>query len=575
MGRGFACSAVLAMLALPGCGVLGDIPSTGQRMFERRDYSIDPTAKFQDVDLSILVANPNAATDVEFDAIFRQHDEVVWAPHFTIFVPEDYASFSVWPMGAKLWEVSGRVSYVPTFYIHKYYNKDFAEYLSLRKYQQVHIRGTIRSDFENRPWIEVINISGSGGRVFDDDSLGSLLAGLKDSDDKKHGSAIRHLENALNGTLANAARLAAHLRLGWLFEWRASTTRKIEDWSRAEGHYGSALSIDGWSEAAQTGVRRCERAMQNGGVGGGPPEPGAATPETAPAVPPKNGGGASSEWQNRWQAEKDGRVKAEADAAAARKDADAAKSDAAKAMAGELAAKNDAQKAQAELEAAARKAVEAEQKAADAQKALTEAGDARAKAQAEFEAAAKKAVDAEQKAADAQKALTEAGDARAKAQAELDDLKKKMAEGGDAAKVAMDKCKELEGQVAKLDEQIKGLTTERDDWKKKAEAAPAAGGDEELKKQIAAKEEELKKSQEDLKKLTEERDELKKKLAEAPAGGGDAEGLKKQIAEHEQKIKELGETVESQKLVVKQYKEENDKLTKENEELKKKLEEKK
>ncbi|MBI2933815.1 MAG: hypothetical protein HYY16_19400 [Planctomycetes bacterium] len=693
----------LSALAIVGCHY-------ASRMISTRDYRSDPTAKFRDVDLSILVRNPQAAGDVEFDAIFRQHNEVVWAPHFTVFTPEDFASFSVWPISAPLWEASGRVSYVPTLYIHKEANPDFDGYLLLRKYERVHIRGTVRSDFENRPWIEIVSIRSTGDFVYSDKALSHLLAGLRDADEKRHASAIQHLTKALEGPLGVPAQFAVYMKLGWLFEWRAATTRNVSDWEDAHYYYELAVALQPHEHEAIQALQRTSRAIDANGIAPAPPEPGnAPVNETSRSTNGTHSPGAD-EWQKRWEAERAERMKAEAAAKLALDEKTAVdarivemetalsqattESEALK-VAIEETAKNlesaETEKGRAMTEAAEAKAAIPDllKKIEETEKAFVEANSAAEQSRKDLEdlrqqvasgsdtseAAMKKvqalegenaklredAKAAEKRleevglraAADQASAkaaqeklrtleeartklqgqmkvtetmLTEANEAKTRVQAELDELRRQVASGGDTAKVAIERVQILEGENAKLreqvhlaqkdlteaneaksrveaeleearrapafggdtgdaakfeaekkklEEQIQALSAERDEWRSRAEATPVVeGGDEELRKQLATKEEELA-------QLKAERDGLQKRLAEQPAGSPEVEELRKEIEKREteigardEEIQGLKDSRDMQALVIKNLRDRNDELEKENEELRKKVEEK-
>ncbi len=520
VGSGLAAAVAFSMLA---CDTLN---FRENQYIGIRDYSIDPSAKFERVELTDLVTNPTHASHVEFEAIFRQRDETIWAPFFTIFTPEKYCSFSVWPSDARLWEASARISYVPTLFIDKYHNPDFNIYLNLRKAERVWVKGIVQSDFQRRPWIMVLSIRSIGGLAYSEDSLGSLLAGIVDTDEGRHASAIRLLEEALTGTLADAGRLAAYQRLAWLWESRAATTKNPEDWGRARSNYDQVIQLDPADTSAREGAGRCDRAYERQGAGQQPP-PGPWKKAAAGGASESSVRGPSDAVLVEWKAKYD-----EAVAARSRSDVMAADAKAAR------------EKAEMTGADANRRAEAAQKAAADAQ---TAADAAQLKSQNDMKMA--------------QQQLQDATAARDKVQAEMDDVRKQMSAGGDATKILGDKVTALEGEKAKLDESVKALTTERDELKAKAAAAVPPGGDEELKKQLAAKEDEVKKQVEELGKLKMERDDLAKKLAEAPAGGDEA--LKKQVAEKDQQIadkdKEITgqkETIENQKEVIKKLQEE-------------------
>lgn len=480
MGR-FVGRAIVAVLVAASIGCGGLTSLYDNNYIGLRDYSGDPSARFEEVDLAMIMARPEAARDVEFDAIFRQQNEVVWAPHYTVFVPETYASFSVWPISARLWEVAGRVSYCPTLFIRKYGNTSFSEYMQLKRYERVHVRGTVESTFDNRPWIRVLEISRSGGPVYDDETLAILLAGLNDADEKRHGSAIRHLNTALEGLLSPVAEAAAHVKLGWLYEFRGSTTRKMEDWDEAESHYTAAMSLDPKNEQARYGAMRASKARERGGVGSPPPDSGSTS---------SGGGAASADWKGRYDSEAAMRRKADEDLkaaanarTAAEADATAARSEVATANRQLADLKASSEKLQAEIDAM--------------RKSMSEGGDA-----SKLLADKITALEGEKATLDEQvKALSQ----------ERDDLKKM--QGGD---------EELKKAIAQKEADMAKLVEERDALQKKLSEMPAGGAEaEDLKKQIAGmndtidtQKQVISSLREDKEKLEKEVEELKKKLEE-------------------------------------------------------------
>ncbi len=144
-----------------------------------------------------------------------------------------------------------------------------------------------------------------------------------------------------------------------------------------------------------------------------------------------------------------------------------------------------------------------------------------------------------------------------------------------AAVKAHEECGDLKKQVEAKDAEIKAsaekvtaLETERDELKKKVEGGGADA--EGMKKQIEEKDAALKTANEKVTALEAERDELKKRAE----GGGDPEALKKQIEAKDAEIKaaqtkvtELEQQVKDRDESIKKQREEIDRLT---EELKKK-----
>ncbi len=218
-----------------------------------RDYNADPSRTYHKVDLASLVANPSTGSCVEFWAIFNRRDENIWSPLYTPFTSEDYVSFSVWSPDARLWEVEGRQSSVPTLYMAKVH-PNLEMLMKLDRYTLVRVVGVVTSSNFNRPWITVERlVPDRRGMVYDEESLRRLMSGLEDAA-KAPASAIRNLDLALNGRLHTSARALAHVVLGDLYEKRAAASRDF--WKQALNHYDAAVMLDPSSRAAREGYDR-------------------------------------------------------------------------------------------------------------------------------------------------------------------------------------------------------------------------------------------------------------------------------------------------------------------------------
>lgn len=238
--------AMLLLLAVAGCAAERTISG-------RRDYSIDPTLDYKKVALTRIVADPSAykGLDVEFDGMFYRREETIWSHYYTPFVPEDYLSFSLWPVDARVWELEGRLQAVPTLYMRKT-NEEMQELLAVRPYDRVLITGNLKSDYEGRPWIEVHSVDVIEREVFTQDSLRLLVAGLTDAVENRPAPARERLERAVKGPLSAEARYVAHLTLGRLYE-------EANDFVRAMSHFGWAEDVRPDDPAATEGYERNQK----------------------------------------------------------------------------------------------------------------------------------------------------------------------------------------------------------------------------------------------------------------------------------------------------------------------------
>ncbi len=235
----------LLVLLLVGSGCKLERELTG-----RRDYAIDPTVEYREVLLRDIVAHPSSfkMMDVDFEALFHRHDETIWNHFYTPFVNEDYKSFSVWTPDARIWETDGWLSSVPTLYMRKQL-KYITELLEATPYSRVRIRGSIKTDYENRPWIDVHRVSVGERDVFTEESLRLMISGLTDASERRPAPARDKLERALPGRLSVEARYVTHMKLGQLYE-------DLNDFVRAMSHFQKALDTRSDDPAAKEGYAR-------------------------------------------------------------------------------------------------------------------------------------------------------------------------------------------------------------------------------------------------------------------------------------------------------------------------------
>lgn len=236
---------LLAVAILTGSGCKVESFVSG-----RRDFAIDPTIEYREVVFRDLVAHPSSfkLMPVDFQALFYRHDETIWNHFYTPFVAEDYKSFSVWIADTRIWEVDGFLASVPTLYMRKdvpYID----ELLEAKPYSIVRIRGVVKTDYENRPWIDVHRIGTVERDVFTEESLRLMVAGMTDAAERRPAPARERLEQALKGRLSDEARYVAHMKLGQLYE-------DLNDFVKAMNHFQRAQDYKSNDAAAREGYQR-------------------------------------------------------------------------------------------------------------------------------------------------------------------------------------------------------------------------------------------------------------------------------------------------------------------------------
>lgn len=220
-----------------------------------RDFRHDPGKTYVDIDYEALTINPTAykLLDVRFYALFDRHDEKIFLTMYSTFRQEDFYSFSLWPIGARLWDADGRRS-LPTFYVRKD-NRDLQKVLDTPRYSVIEIRGRVMGDFDNIPFVEVFYFDKVDSPLYDDEAVADLGGGLDATAQKRPAQAIPRLERALEGRLDSPGRYVAYMTLGRLFEERGDFDAAIEN-------YDEALSLDPYSDEAAAALERAEKALE-------------------------------------------------------------------------------------------------------------------------------------------------------------------------------------------------------------------------------------------------------------------------------------------------------------------------
>ena len=221
-----------------------------------RDFRRDLVGPFAVVDMKAVLANPAAYKyeHVRFDAILNRVGEKAYSPFYTIFDPENYTSFSVWPGDSKLWESDDRAHSYPLFFLQRQ-NPSVNDLVTAGRFSLVRISATVMSDYEIKPWFAVNRVEVLESQIFTDDALADLALAREAVAAKKPAVAIKHYEAALAGIWTTSLRLDIHLTLARLYEGRG-------DLESALNHFKGALSNDQDNAEALKGVERVQKALE-------------------------------------------------------------------------------------------------------------------------------------------------------------------------------------------------------------------------------------------------------------------------------------------------------------------------
>lgn len=235
-----------------------------------RDFKTDPSKVYAPTTLQNIAANPGEYenADVEFLALFNRAGEELFAEFYAPFSDQLHLSFSVWPPDARIYQLAGRKRLVPTLFIPKS-NPAVSKVTQMQRYTMVKIRGTVRSSFNNMPWIEVYHIQPAGNGelpthlplkqpVYTEESLRALIQGLDASAAGQHGTALKKLDEAIKIGLGPEGQFDAHLNMGNIYE-------KDRNWHKAAWHYYHALQVNPRDQGLREAYLRCRRLAEASG----------------------------------------------------------------------------------------------------------------------------------------------------------------------------------------------------------------------------------------------------------------------------------------------------------------------
>ena len=228
----------------------------------KRDFSMDPRRTFQEVDFRDMLAAPQSykGMDVKFTAMMNRRDENVWEPYYSSMSETEFSSFSIWTTDAEIWTENGWLSSLPTVYVRKD-NPNLNDFFEVRRFEIAVIRATVRTDFQDLPWLEVHYIDPIENPRYAPAAVSALVRGLREVKENRNGAAIGSLESALDGTLSGRARFTAHMNLGALYMDRAGVSGSVGDYKAAVGNYGRAVGLNRGDREAAAALKSAEEKL--------------------------------------------------------------------------------------------------------------------------------------------------------------------------------------------------------------------------------------------------------------------------------------------------------------------------
>ncbi len=170
---------------------------------EFKSWAYDPFGDYTEVPLSKLQSNPSAYKNasVEFHC-FLNKIEKLWAHFYTPFTPDDYTAFSAWDADRLLWVKEDYMSDFPFIFIRKD-NEYLSTILQAPRFAVFKLSCIVRNDFNNIPWLEVVQAHVAECGHHTDKSLRAMIAATTQFQAKDYRAAIAEYKNALAVNLSN------------------------------------------------------------------------------------------------------------------------------------------------------------------------------------------------------------------------------------------------------------------------------------------------------------------------------------------------------------------------------------
>jgi tetratricopeptide (TPR) repeat protein len=135
--------------------------------------------KINDVELTKVLETPSLFKNstIRFNAKFTQTGNLSRVFH-TKYDLSEYINLAVWPDEVKLWQKEGLKLFLPLVFVKKS-SGNATVVGKLKKYQRIQITGLVTNDYQDQPWIEILDIKVLDKNALSEEALYHIRLGDK------------------------------------------------------------------------------------------------------------------------------------------------------------------------------------------------------------------------------------------------------------------------------------------------------------------------------------------------------------------------------------------------------------
>ena len=188
------------------------------------------------IDLQDVIDSPRKwkGKEVVFECFFHEVTDF-YNPYYTRFLPAQYVNFSVWPVGARLWNKDEFAHSFHFLFIEKDH-KRFGHLVGMKRFAHLKLRGYVQNTFKNVPWIEIraVELIETG---FSRDTLREIILGDRAADREQWDIALAHYNRAATASLPREVLSGVENKRGQAYEGLGQK-------EAATAAYARALKLD-------------------------------------------------------------------------------------------------------------------------------------------------------------------------------------------------------------------------------------------------------------------------------------------------------------------------------------------